>query len=71
MSKRKSKKKNTISQPKGKTIICRTCKKKVSANASRCPHCGTQLKLSKAGLIFLITFIAVIVISTIIVLMGH
>lgn len=75
MSKKKSKsrnKKKLNNQPiKGKTIKCRTCGKQVSAKASRCPHCGTQLRLSNASLIFLIAFIIVIVISAIIVLTGH
>lgn len=70
MSKKK-KKKVQPHQTKSKTIKCRQCGKQVSKNAKRCPNCGTMLKLSTAGLIFLIVFFGVIIISAIMLLTGH
>lgn len=49
-----------------KTIKCRNCGTKVSPKAKRCPKCGTQLKLSTGGLIFLI-FILVFIVATILI----
>jgi hypothetical protein len=46
---------------KKKTIICRSCGKKVSKNAKRCPHCGTLLKMPLLGNMILFALLAFVI----------
>jgi len=44
-----------------KMIKCRTCGRKVSSKAKRCPKCGTQLRLTTGTIIFLLSIIFFVV----------
>ncbi|MFC1887285.1 zinc-ribbon domain-containing protein [Candidatus Cloacimonadota bacterium] len=53
-----------------KHIKCRTCGKMVSPKAKRCPKCGTQLRFSLGGLIFLILIIGFLIAIILIALLS-